>query len=53
MKEIKKVENRKIGILPKVAATAAVAYGAYKLGYHLTAKKGTRREWHRKSGETV
>ena len=52
MKEVKRVENRKIGVLPKVVVTAAAAYGAYKLAYHLTTKKGTRREWHRADGET-
>ena len=35
-------EKTRIPKTVKIAATAAVAYGAYKLAYHLTAKPAKR-----------
>jgi len=44
-------EKTRIPKTAKIAATAAAAYGAYKLAYHLTAKKGKKPEWHGKVGK--
>jgi hypothetical protein len=41
-------EKTRISKTAKIAATAAAAYGAYKLGYHMTAKTAKKPTWYKK-----
>ena len=40
-------EKTRIPKTTKIAATAAAAYGAYKLAYHLTTKKAKKPVWYK------